>query len=52
MDVSINREIVDGRPRMAVHVCACCVRSGLTEQEAVALMAELLNGELARPKPT
>lgn len=50
MDVSMKRVTVGGRPRMAVYVSGRCVKSGLSEQEAVTMMAALLNSELAQPK--
>ena len=49
MDVSMKREAVGGRRSMAVYVSGRCIRSGLSEAEALALMAAVLNGELARP---
>ncbi|WP_194164546.1 hypothetical protein [Microvirga thermotolerans] len=47
MEIAIRRQDVDGRPAMAVYVSGRCVGAGLSEQQAVAMMADLLNAQYA-----
>ncbi|WP_162559290.1 hypothetical protein [Microvirga sp. 17 mud 1-3] len=50
MEVSIRRQQVNHRPAMAVYVSGRCVETGLSEQQAFAKMAELLNAQFAEAK--
>ncbi|MBZ6078175.1 hypothetical protein [Microvirga puerhi] len=49
-DVSMKREVVAGQPTMAIYVSGRLFRSGLSEQEATSLMAELLNRQYTEAK--
>ena len=50
MAVSMKLETSNGRRSMAVYVDGRCVKSGLTEAEANALVARLLNEQFAAPR--
>ncbi|MCB8821564.1 hypothetical protein [Microvirga rosea] len=45
MDIAVKRELVAGRPTMAVYCDGRCVETGLSEERAMALMASLLNDQ-------
>ena len=50
MEISIRLEMAGGKAAMAVYVSGKCIRKGLTEAEAGALAARLLNEEFAQPR--
>ena len=50
MQVSLKLENHNGKRGMAVHVAGQCVKNGLSEAEAAALMARILNEQFAQPK--
>jgi hypothetical protein len=50
MDISIKLETFKGKRGMAVYVSGQCVRHGMTEAEAGALMAKLLNARFSEAK--
>lgn len=50
MDIAVKRELVAGRPAMAVYCAGRCVEKGLSEQEAMALLASLLNNQFTQAK--
>jgi hypothetical protein len=50
MDISLKLESVKGKRAMAVYVSGRCIKHGMTEAEAGALMARLLNEQFAEAK--
>lgn len=50
MDVSMRLESVDGKRGMSVYMSGHRVKSGLSEEEALELMASLLNSQFAEAK--
>lgn len=50
MEISIKMENSSGRRTMAVYASGRCVRNGLTEAEAGALAAKLINEQFAKAK--
>lgn len=50
MDIALKLEKINGRTMMAVYVSGRCVRDGLSEAEATALIARLLNEEFAHAR--
>ena len=50
MDISMRLERENGRKAMAVYVSGRCIRHGLSEAEASALVAQLLNEDFAHAR--
>lgn len=50
MDISMRLEKVNGRKTMAVYVSGHRIRQGLSETEASALVAQLLNEDFAHAR--
>jgi len=50
MEVSIKLENINGKRGMAVYVAGRCIKHGLTEAEASALVARLVNEQFSQAK--
>jgi hypothetical protein len=50
MDITLKLENIDGKRGMSVYVSGQCVKQGMPEAEASALMARLLNEQFAEAK--